>query len=435
MIRDLFYIRKSKVKLFLGLFIYKLILDFVYVYLVSAEFSYNNFLVDLNIEKYIFSIICFFLISHIIPDENDKPSSIILLLHYIIMVLPIFTMYAFNDESSKYFIMVCICFSLECLLIRYLPDIHITKFKEAKVFFVAIVLATTIFVYLSMLRANGLPTLKALNILSVYDIRENVRYPFLMNYLVNWQAKAINPLMIAVSYKYKQKKPLIIFIGLQLLIYLITAHKAYLFIPIAIIVIMKIADREKILHIIANVASIGCVISYVLYKLDVTLLLASFFVRRLIFVPAKVKFNYYDFISNNEPLFFSEGLIGKLFNVEYPYDVRFVNLISEIYSNNPDSASNTGYLGSGYANLGFVGMLIYTIILVFILLLIDSLGSRLDKSMITGMVLFSMLSLNDSDMLTTLLTGGLLFLLLLLFLYASFDDETSDKISRVKENK
>lgn len=432
MIRDLFYIRKNKVKLLLGLFIYKLILDFVYIYFVNEAFAYNNFLLDLNTEKYIFSIICFFLISHIIPDENDKSSSIILLLHYIIMILPIFTMYAFNDESSKYFIMVCICFSLECLLIRYLPDIHITKFKEAKVFFVAIVLGTTIFVYLSMLRANGLPSLKALNILTVYDIRDKVKYPFLMNYLVNWQAKAINPLMIAVSYKYKKRKPLLIFIGLQLLIYLITAHKTYLFIPIAIIAIMMIANRKEILYIITNMASIGCVIAYVFYKLDITIILASFFIRRLMFVPAKIKFYYYEFVSNNEFLFFSEGLIGKLFNIDYPYDIRFVNLISKIYSDNPNAAANTGYLGSGYANLGFLGMLIYTIILSLMLVLIDSLGRKLDKAMITGIVLFSMVSLNDSDMLTTLLTGGLLFLLFLLFLYASFDEKTTNKISKVK---
>lgn len=430
--KNVFIVKKEKIYLFLELFAFKLILDFLYVNFVNSVYAYHNFIVDFNLTKYIIGFIWFFIICYFLPDKSYKASSIILLLHFIIMVLPIFTIYAFKNESSIFFNMVCICFTLECVLLRYLPSIHISKIKQAKNIFYATIGIITIFVYISMLMANGIPSLKALNLLSVYDIREDVKYPFLMNYLVNWQAKAVNPLMIAISYKYKKNSTLILFFSLQILIYLITAHKAYIFIPIAIIFIMHISKIKRFLNIIACSASLGCIFAYVLYKLEISLVVASYFIRRLMFVPAQLKFYYYDFASKNDFLYFSAGALGKLFGTEYPYDRNFANLIAEVYFDTPNMSANTGYLASGYSNLGFVGMLIYTVILSIILVLIDSLGKSLDKSMVIGIVLFTMLALNDGDLLTTLLTGGLIFLLLLLYLYASFNYEEDTTIHKIK---
>lgn len=417
-------LKKQNIWLFMGLLIFKFILDYVYVNFVYKLYSYNNFVLDFNVKKYLYSLVWFLIVFLVLPKSSTKSSSIVLLLHFMIMILPMFTLYSMSDYSTDYYNMICFCFSLECILLNTMPTVKIYKLKQAKYIFYLIIGAITIFVYVSMITANGFPSLRALNLLSVYDIRSNVKYPFLMNYLVGWQAKAINPLMIAIYYEKKNKRSMVIFVFLQLIIYLITANKTFIFIPVAIIFVMYIFRHRSIINIISYVGSIGCVALYAIYKTGISLIPASLFIRRFMFVPAQLKFFYYDFISKNELLYFSEGILGKVFNTVYPYDIQFNNLIGKIYYSSTSMAANTGYLGSGYANMGFVGMIIYAVLFSLILIIIDSLGKNLDKSMVTGIILFSILSLNDGDLLTALLTGGLLLLLMLLYLYAGFDNKS-----------
>ncbi|WP_326907833.1 hypothetical protein [Sedimentibacter sp. MB31-C6] len=425
--KNFYKIKKEYFYLFLGLLIYKFILDFVYVNFINKVYVYSNFTIDFNNLKYMYSFILFFLIYIMLPKNNKKVSSIIILLHFMLMILPMFTIYAMKNESTIFLNMVCFCFAIECFFVRKLPLIKVYKTKQSKYIFYAIVAVLSVYVYSSMIVANGIPSLDALNLTNVYNIRKNVNYPFLMNYLVTWQAKVINPMMIAVSYKYNNRKTLILFIGLQFILYLITAHKSYLFIPIAIIIIMYLFNKKNIMSIISFAGVTGCLVSYLLYELTSSLTIASLFIRRLMFVPAQLKYFYFDFISKNEYLLFSSGIIGKIINTKYPYNMRFVNLISYVYYNDPITAANTGYLGTGYANLGFSGIIIYTALITVILIIIDSIGKKLDNSMVVGILLFSMLSLNDSDLLTTLLTGGLLLLIVLLYLYAGIDKQVISK--------
>lgn len=429
--KNIFLIEKDQLYLLGGLLIYKLVLDFVYVVFVHKLYAYSNFTMDFNFTKYIVSFILLLVIYLFLPKDSSKTSSIIILLHFMIMVMPMITLYAMKNESTIYLYMVALCFIIECIIVRLVPDIKVIKIKQSKYIFYFLVVSITAFVYSSMIYSNGLPSLKALNVLNAYDVRGGVKYPFLMNYLVGWQAKTINPIMIATSYKNKKNKTMIIFIVLQLTLYLITGNRSFLFTPIAILIVMYIFRYKYIMNLITITASAGCLGAYLTYLIGKSLTLTSLFVRRFLFVPAQIKFFFYDFISKNKFLHFSEGIIGKIIKSEYPYDMNFVNLISDIYFKKPNSAANTGYLGSGYANLGFKGILIYTIILTVILILIDSIGRKSDKSMITGIAIFSLLTLNDSDLLTTLLTGGLLFLIVLLYLYVGIDEnnelQTHDK--------
>jgi len=132
-------------------------------------------------------------------------------------------------------------------------------------------------------------------VVNVYDIRSNVKYPFLMGYLVNWQAKIINPFLITISYVINNKVMLLLSILMQVFIYLITAHKSYILIPIAIIIIIKILEKRNFFSNGIVLAPIGLFFSYLTYIIIGNLTIPSLFIRRLLFVPARIKFNYYDF--------------------------------------------------------------------------------------------------------------------------------------------
>jgi hypothetical protein len=334
------------------------------------------------------------------------------------MILPMFTIYALTNEHSIFFFLTGFVFSLECILLKLLPNIKIMKIKNSKYALLILLTAITVFVYFSMLKANGKPSLKALDLTKVYEVRNRAVYPFLMSYLVNWQAKVINPFLITTSYIHKNKKLFLLSIFLQVLLYLMTAHKSYLLIPVAILFVVKIMkwDFLKISSLSAFLGSAGLLIIYGAFN---SITLPSLFLRRLLFIPAQLKFYYYDFFSKNDLLYFSQGAIGKIFGLKYPYDMSSAHMIGEIYYNNPQTAANTGYIADAYANMGIPGMIIITILFVFILVLIDSLGSKIGKELTVGLAIFPIMTLNDGALLTTLLTGGLLFLLVILYLYSS----------------
>lgn len=241
-----------------------------------------------------------------------------------------------------------------------------------------------------------------------------------MGYLVNWQAKIINPFLITISYVINNKVMLLLSILMQVFIYLITAHKSYILIPIAIIIIIiKILEKRNFFSNGIVLAPIGLFFSYLTYIIIGNLTIPSLFIRRLLFVPARIKFNYYDFFSKNKMLYFSEGLIGKILGISSPYEINAANLIGYLYDGNIGTWANTGYLADAYANMGVFGMLIISLLLVVIFLIINSFSTKINKEVVVGLSVFSILSLNDGALLTTIFTGGLLLLLVILFIYSS----------------
>jgi len=413
----------KRIIILLALFIYKIVLDVGYVYFVHDKFEYMGFLLNVNWFKYLISIGSFLLIYVFVPKTSYKPSYIFIQLHLIIMIIPMLTIYSFTNQATEYFITIISLFILECVLVKRLPEVNIVRIKHSKFILYLVFGVISVYVYFSMIYYNGIPSLNALNLMNVYDIRSNIKYPFLTMYLVNWQAKVINPFMITLSYINRKWKYLAVSIFLQIVLFLIVPHKAYLFIPVAIIATMFLYERYQLFEVFSKTAALSSFTLVMIYIYTKSIWLPSLFIRRLLFVPALIKFHYYDFFSTNPKLFFSEGLIGSLLNLDYPYDMNSSNLMSAIYFNNPNSGANTGYIADAYANMGLLGMFFMTIMLVIIFKIIDSLSIKIGKGLVIGMAIFSIMSLNDSALLTTMLTGGLLFLIFVLYLYTNINNE------------
>lgn len=411
---------KKDIKILGLLILFKLILGFSYSTFIVGHFSYMAFTLDFNVYKYLLSWLLLIGIYFVIPKDK-KPSSIFLQLHFIIMFIPKLTIYAFMNQSTR-FLLLCIgIFVLQCILVKLIPNVKIAYIKNSKnILYFSSLAGITIFVYASMIIANGVPDFTALNLLDVYYVRGNVVHSFSMSYLATWQERVINPLFITMSYFNKKWKLLIVSIGLHVLIFMITANKATFFIPIAIVVVSTIYKKNDFFLILSKIAIAGIIGSLVFYQMTQNILLPSLFLRRFLFIPAQLRFFYYDFFSQNEFLYFSEGIVGLIFGTRSPYDMPSSVFIPILYIGN-EGWGNTGYLADAYANMGVLGMLILSSLLVFIFKLTDSLALKINPEVVIGISLFSVLALNDGALLTTLLTRGWLFLLFALYLYPASD--------------
>jgi len=413
--RNKLVIKKYMVKVMIIYFIYRVFLDIIYINWVSPIYSYSGLVYEPNIYKIVISYTVMMIITLIISKKTNKVSYIVLQLHYIIMIIPLLSMYSLANLSTKFLLMVSFCFIIQIILIKVLPIIKINSIKNIQFVILLILGVITVITYFYLLKTQDL-NISVFDISSIYKIRseQNIKKG-IISYFITWQYRIINPIFIIILYL---KRKYLLFSGvilMQVLLYLMYPHKEIV-LAIALIFIALFVERKKyrfdlvFIAVLSTISIIGVGLVEVIKKRA----LFSVLPVRMLFVPAQIKFLHYDFFLLNEKLYYSEGLIGKILNITYPYGVSSGFLVGS-----PVSNENTGYIAYAYDNFGFIGMIGISLVFVILLVIIDSLAKGHNKNVIFAFLLYSMVVLNDGDIFTLLLTGGVFLLLIFLYGYRS----------------
>lgn len=408
---------------------YKILLDILYIYCVSPTYSYMGLTLDINFVKIIASNFFLLLISLFISKSNQKVSHMIIQLHFIIMIIPILSLYPLANLSTRFMLMIIICFLLQIALIKLLPQVKIKKIKHGKYILYPLIgiLSLVTFTYLLITQPINI---KALSFSDIYSIRaeQSINHN-IMKYLIVWQYRIINPFIIVICYLKKRYVRMVAIIFLQLILYLMYPHKeVVLAIGLLLIVLFALERKFNFNKIFILVFSLLNLLGAALYSLIDYLMLFAIFPVRMLNLPAKIKFEHYDFFSVNDKLFYSEGMIGKLLGLDYPYSVASGVLINPRGGN-----SNTGYIAYAYDNSGFIGMILMSIVFVIVIKIIDSISVGENKGIIFSLFVYPMIILNDGDLLTMLLTGGVLLLIFIIFLYKNIDGR-EEKVDEKENN-
>ncbi len=144
-----------------------------------------------------------------------------------------------------------------------------------------------------------------------------------------------------------------------------------------------------------------------------------FLTVRWLLVPAQVSFYYYDFFSTHQLIPFVY-IFKYFFKISYfyddPYDFEPAYLIGSEYFNQPELGAVGGIIADAYMNLGLIGLVIWGTALVVILKLLDSCSKEVDQRIGIAAIAMASLSLSGTYLIRTLITGGLVLSLLLLYL-------------------
>lgn len=397
----------------------KLSMEIIYISNISVFYAYNGFYLSLNQFKLFESYFILFILFMFMDKDERKFSSIVIRMLLLIMVIPTLSLYALKDLPRIFLYFFSFSFLLTLILIR-LPTIKLIKLKVNPTFGKMLLVVISLVTYVILLGLNGIPTLKALDLLSVYEIRSEVNYgPTFMGYFVNWQAKIINMFLFGFAFYYRKYFLMFFAFGLQVLLFLITGHKSFLFLPLFIFAVIYVVERRKMFTLSMLGILIVWAASYIYYLFNGSILYISLFVRRVFLVPAQNYFYYYDFFSENPFMYLSHSIL-KYF-VDKPYEMHIPNLIGQVYYNNENTWVNTGYLGDAYMNFGFLGMILFSILLGFILLLIDSVSKMIPLAIVIATLLGGFFSLVDGALLTNLLTNGILVGIIILIFYSNVD--------------
>lgn len=396
-------------------FLYKSVLDLVYFFWINPIYGYTGFNMEFAFSKYIISMFLLLILVFFTPIYKSRISELIFQLHLIIMIIPLLTIYTFNNVSILFLLAMIIMFIFQILSVKLIPLIKIKTVKRAKLIVWITILSMTIISYLFLIYTQNL-NIRALNLISVYEFRKDrVIQPLIMNYILTWQFRIINPIILVYSLKKNNKILFIVISILQLVFFLYYPNKEILFsfglIFFAFFILNKKLVFEKtFIYFIFGIT----VFTLIVYRFFGQLVLFANFVWRLLYVPAIIKFWHYDFFSVNEKLYYSEGIIGRIFNIQSPYLLSSGFLTGQTSGN-----ANTGYIAYGFDNAGFFGMIIISIVLILVLYFVDSITHKTNHKIVFPLLVYPMLTLNDTDLLTLLLTGG--FFIFIIF--AIFDNQ------------
>ena len=386
--------------------IYKIVLNITYVYIHKDLYGYYGFGFEPSIAKKLISWFLFIILVTCISSKTVNCRTLFLYTTMCLGLTPAFVYYENNPDAETWMIVAqAVVLLIMHIIMNKLSVFQSIKFKKIShssqsVRFVVVLILGLYFVY--AVAQYGMPSFELLSFDSVGIIRENSNMSTLMVIVQNLVCRVVGPISMMLLFFKKKWGAFLLVLIVQLYTYSVTGFKTFLFIPVVVIslLVFQKLDINRLMLRALPIVCIGCSLLYLLFDEIYPYALIN---ERVLYLPAKIKFAYFDYFSKHDFAFFSQTTIGSLFGIESSYTESIPNLIGRVYFNRPEMWTNTGFMADAYSNMGIIGMLIIAVFLSLVLLLIDACLRDNDPILnrgILGMLLLFFISLNDGSAIT-----------------------------------
>ena len=396
--------------------IYRVLLDIIYEKIIVNYYDYQNYIY--NPSDFSIFISWLFFVSFLPffqkSATSSKLSNLISFLFILFSVVPTTTMIAYNSNYSFLFIFLIYIYWL--LFFKYLnliPTIYINiKYKSSLIFNFLLYIIVCALLYISYVYTGFR---FHFGLMDVYDLRLEARGyspPLLLSYLLS----AADYVLIFVLIYFLSKKryviSVIIFI-LNLLNFGISGSKHIVFLLfLSLLVYFSINTKDVKKYILPFIISI-LILSIIENYFFETVFLTLFLSYRVLIIPSKLHYIYYDYFSNHEFDYFRQSFLK--FFIESPYKDNIGFIISEYDTGDVGGRANNGLFSDAYFNLGVIGVLLFPLILAILLKLFDGAAKNLNARMYFSIALSIFLAFLSLPLTTAILSSGLLFFLILLY--------------------
>lgn len=248
------------------------------------------------------------------------------------------------------------------------------------------------------------------------DVNSELSSQGFLAYLNTWVYKVFA--CFALSYFLLKEKYVLAFLIVAVFVFYFGAnsHKSVLFTPFLILSIWFYFKRYRSVVAIPIGFCFIILLSNISYYYFDDIWFSALFTNRVFLIPAHLTYRYFDFFEVNEYILFSNSFL-KYF-LDYPYSLNLNDLIGE-YDGKVGAAANNGYLSSAYAQGGVAVIFLYSVVIAFVLRFFDGFikSGTLPLWFLLAVTAVLIRDFTISiDLLTTLLTGGLSVLILMLLL-------------------
>lgn len=404
--------------------LYKFLLDIVYVAYIAPNYSYYmGMTADVDEKKLILSYLLTFVIALIMECNSSRLSTILMNVQFLVTLIPMLSFYAVSNRNSTFMLGLCFIHIFQSLFLRMA-----TRMEKSQVYitlvhnklWLILTVAGLLFCSIGYSVFNyGTGSLGAFDFENVYEIREGISYGFPFSYFIPWTFKVVCLFLLLYFLESKNYVGAMLAGAVQLYFYMVYANKATLFsLGLVLGTYILVKKFDVIFGILVGLIGL-IMVSGLAYAVFNSMTLLSYLVRRSLFMPAVIKFAYYDFFVENEKVHFADNSIGHLFGITSPYEWEAPKLIAK-YLKVPDSYCNTGYWGDAFANGGWFCVILFSVVIVMIIMLMERLSEAVPKGICVPIFVALFYNLNDSALLTWILGGGGALILGMLWLCRNY---------------
>ena len=418
--------------------LYKFVLDALYVWVASPTYDYAGLVYTPDFLKYILASGMYLLLYAYMPKAEEDGVMFLLHLQFAFTVAPMLTFYAFSNGSSRYMLAVFLCILMETWILRRPTEpgkaVRIVGIRNYVTVFLGVLVLFSLAIPILY---NGFAGLKAFDFNYIYEMRSSATYPPAFGYLLGWMTNVIIPFAYLLFLTRKKYLWASLAFAVEIIFYMETGQKFVLLILVPITVVYLLSRTCHLLKLLyAGLISLF-LLMILAFRLDsvewhgIGTQLSSLIAVRAVFHPADNKFNFYECFSQLPKLYFSDGQIGRMLGLTYPYrgssgQVMYAFMGGEFLSAN----MNTGYLGESYAQMGFPGMFLMSALFAVVLRGVQSCSSKENFGIIVGLFSIFIIILNDGALFTVLFSSGMLLAYLLIFIY--FSGTSEEKINGIQ---
>lgn len=386
----------------------RLLLDAVYSSSISIAFDYARMVNERTIASSITSwvvlaILTVFTIPFALGKRDEFVSSFVLVL-FIMRVIPFTSFIQYSPQPLEFVILSVFYWILLFTLLGFKHKGMNVKIpiKEND----GVIMIISIIMMLAVVITSGVNTGFRLHfsLEDVYDLREEARGytgPVLLSYLVSATGNIIPVLVVYyIIKKNKAMVALLAFIGF--LNFGIAGQKSTIFKILACVAMIFFTKVDLRKHLLPFTVVFLLLTQFLYIQFD-NPALSWVFVRRMFYTPNLIDTFYYEYISQNGPLFFDSQASGEL-----------AFQISEDFINREGNRANNGLFSDAFVNLGVLGILIMPILISFLVRFYNNVLRGQNKSIVVFTSIIVATTLNGSFLTRSLLTHGLFLLLVTL---------------------
>lgn len=235
-------------------------------------------------------------------------------------------------------------------------------------------------------------------------------------YIQGWLFGAFYPYLLVVYLRQKHWIKSLFPLGGYILLFMADMQKMTFVMPFALMLLYYVIkiNEEKIsnyLHsFIVVCLTIFSIIVYIFQDDQLVFTLASFLLLRTVCVAGWLTQLYIHFFNENPYTYYTHINAVNFVTNSYPYN----DVLGRAVANGSQNANANFFLTDGVAAGGLVGMIFIGLLFLGILILINSISARYKRTDIFIIFMPTMAFFLNTSIFTTLLSNGLLFLIILI---------------------
>jgi hypothetical protein len=402
----------------LGLILYRILVDNAYENIIAVLFDYQNYLINKSLESLFLSWLFYLSLFPVIlkiSKSNNFSSQVVFIL-VLISLVPTSTFIAYHSNYTIEYILLMYLYWFVLLHVNILiPRIKLININSIGSNIV--VIAITILLALSILYISYIHTgfRFHINLMTVYDLREESRefeINFFLGYLSTF-ADNILPIIL-VYFLIAKKRVLSVFVIIVILMnFGIGGIKQVLFLLLFSLMSYFIVNKNYPTRNYLWFFTFLVCAAIIEYGIFSTWFISLFSLYRIFFIPVKLHYVFYNFFAVNEKDYFRQSALKWL--LESPYKENIGFLMGEQDSGSITSRANNGLFSDAFYNFGFLGIILFPIVVIVILKTIEYAAKNLSYKINFILVITITFILINLPFTTALITAGIIPLIFILY--------------------